>query len=129
MCYVVIHIHDDCQHERKTDIIERCEESESSTCSQSPIHLVEITAPSLCVACFREVEARIDADYEINAEALRRKIIEYELAQEERQIRGRAQGASNEYISELEQKLMVGKRVRDRQIKEFRERQRVWADG
>ena len=79
--------------------------------------------------CFREVEARIDAEYESNAEALRRRIAEYESSLEDMQIRGRAQGASDRIIAELEQKLVIGKQVRDRQIKEFREKQGVWSDG
>ena len=128
MCHVVYHIYDDCQHEKKTEIIERCEDFDRG-CRIIPVHLVEITAPSLCVRCFREVEARIDAEYEFNREHLRRRIIEYESNQEDRQIRGRAQGTNDEYVAELELRLLVWKRVRDRQIKEFREKQGVWADG
>ena len=62
-------------------------------------------------------------------ERIRREIAEYESTQEEIQIRGRAQGASDSNIAELEQDLVDVKEVRDLKIREFRERQDVWADG
>ena len=98
-------------------------------CTLVPVFFKEITAPLLCLSCFREEGARIDAEYQSTVERIRREISEYESTQEEIQIRGRAHGALDTNVAELEQDMVDAKEVRDLKIREFRERQGVWADG
>ena len=129
MCWGVQYIHAECQHDRKTEIVEHCEDSDQGTCILIPVHFMQITAPSLCVSCFREDEAKIDARYHGKVEVIRSKMVEYEAAQTDRQIRGRAQGTTDPNIAQLERDLVEAKKWRDRAIKVFRFEQGVWADG
>ena len=128
MCYALYHVHAECLHIKKVDVIEECEGSERD-CTLVPVFFKEITAPLLCLSCFREEEAKIDADYQLEVEHIRRKMAEYESTLEDRQIRGRAQGAVDSHIAELEQDLVEVKELRDLGIQAFRKTQGVWADG
>lgn len=129
MCYVIFHVHAECGHEKKTQIVEFCENFENETCVLDPLLFKQITAPSLCVDCFREVEANIDTIYHTKIELIRRSIAEHEAAQADRQIRGRAQDTVDSYIAMLERELVCEKECRDRTIRTFRSQQGVWADG
>ena len=129
MCWGVQYTHTECQHDRKTEIVEYCQDSDQGTCILIPVHFTQITAPSLCVSCFREEEAKIDAHYQKKGEVIRSKMVEYEAAQTDRQIRGRARGAMDPNIARLEQDLVEAREWRDRAIKVFRFEQGVWADG
>ena len=129
MCYIISYVHDDCGHEKKAELVEYCEDSEEGTCILIPVHFKEITAPSLCLSCFREQEAKIDAEYQFHVECIRRRMADYEATQADRQIRGRAQGAADPNIAELEQDLKDAKELRDLEIRMFRDRQGVWGDG
>lgn len=129
MCYVIYHTHNECEHDRKVEVIEFCENSEEGTCVHIPVHFKRINSPSLCVSCFREEEAKIDAVYNARSEVLRRSIAEHEAAQADTQIRGRAQGPVDRYIAQLERELVGERESRDLMIQMFRSEQGVWADG
>ena len=132
MCYVIFYTHAECLHNRKFEIIENCEEhceDEEGTCILIPLHYKEITAPSLCVSCFRAEEAEIDALYQGKVAMIRSKIAEYEAAQTDRQIRGRARGAVDPNVARLERDLVEARELRDREIRNFRDEQDVWGDG
>lgn len=128
MCYALYHVHASCLHIRKVDVIEECEDSERG-CTLVPVFFKEITAPLLCLSCFREEEAKIDAEYQSTAERIRREIAEYESTLENIQIWGRAHGALDPNVADLGQDLVDAKEVRDMRISDFRESQGVWADG
>lgn len=121
--------HIECQHHRKVKLVERCETFAGGNCVCLPVCIKKITAPSLCVSCFREEEADIDATYYAKIESINRTIAEHEAKQAERQIRGRAQGATDMFIAYLEQEIKDVKKERELEIKEFRTQQGVWADG
>ena len=75
------------------------------------------------------MEAGIDNLYESIVKAIRISIACYEESQEETQIRGRAQGTRDGYITVQERELVEAKERRDKAIREFRSQQNVWADG
>ncbi|CAD6588804.1 MAG: hypothetical protein ASARMPREDX12_003497 [Alectoria sarmentosa] len=130
MCYAIYHVHAECGHDKKADVVESCEDSEGGMCILIPIHFKQVTAPSLCLACFREEETRIDDEYHIRVKWIRSKMAEHEAAQPDRQIRGRAQGLADDgYVAMLERELVGVKESRDRMIRAFRCEQDVWADG
>ena len=129
MCYGIYHTHSQCGHDKIIEIIDYCEDFEKGTCMLIPIHFKLITAPSLCISCFREKEANIDALYHGKVQMTRSKIAEYEAAQAERQIRGRARGTVDPNVAKLEQDLVEAGEWRKREIKKFRVEQDVWADG
>lgn len=123
------YVHAECGHDKKSEIAESCKDVGKETCALIPLIYKQITAPSLCVACFREEEARIDAEYYTRTEWIRCKMAEHEAAQAERQIRGRAQGTVDIYIAMLERESIREKESRDLRIRTFRSEQDVWADG
>lgn len=129
MCYVIFYIHAECEHEKKTQIVEHCEDFEKEECIFIPIMFKQVTAPSLCLECFREVEAEIDARYHTRKELIRRQMAEHEAAQSDRQIRGRAHTTVDSYIAILERALVREKENRDLAVSRFRSQQGVWADG
>lgn len=129
MCLGIIHTHSQCQHDRKYEVIEYCEKFVDGNCALVPIHFKQITAPSLCISCFRKEEAKIDDLYHDNVKMIRIKIVEYEAVQTDRRIRGRAQGSVDPNIAQLEQSLVEARRWRDWQIHSFRFEQNVWGDG
>ncbi|CAF9943683.1 MAG: hypothetical protein ALECFALPRED_000953 [Alectoria fallacina] len=129
MCYVIYHVHAECRHDKKADIVEACEDFERGPCILIPLHFKQVTAPSLCPTCFREEEARIDDEYHTRVKWIRSKMAEHEAAQADRQIRGRAQGLADSYVAMLERELASEKESRDRKIRAFRSEQDVWADG
>ncbi len=77
MCYAIHHIHNKCRHYKKVEIIEDCGKVEEEPCILVPILFKYIKSPSLCVSCFREEEAKIDAVYNERVAQL-----EYALAME-----------------------------------------------
>lgn len=129
MCYAIYYVHAQCGHDKKLEIVEFCKDFEERSCVLIPILFKQLTAPSLCVSCFREVEAEIDALYHTRLELIRRKIAEHVATQADRQIRGRTQGTVNSYIAQLERDLVDAKELRDKDIRVFRSEQNVWADG
>ena len=129
MCYTISHIHRQCGHPQKHEIIQLCSSSNHETCSLHPLLVTQVDAPSLCISCFREVETGIDDLYESIVKAIRVSIACYEETQEETQIRGRAQGTRDGYVAGQERELVEARERRDRAIGEFRRQQGVWADG
>ena len=129
MCHTISHIHRQCGHPQKHEIIQLCSSSDHETCTLLPILVNQVDAPSLCISCFREVEASIDSLYESIVKANRASIACYEGTQEDKQIRGRAQGTCDDYVAALERELVEAREWRDRAIREFRSQQNVWADG
>ena len=148
MCYVIHHKHTECGHIKHTDIIEPCETSPDERCPLIPMHVSPITAPALCISCFRDEEARIDAYYDDLTQTIRDRIAESEkaLAQTtttltmttERQVRDsdhrggaveERRGKADSYRVQLEQDLERVKEWRRVQIAMFRADQGVWADG
>ena len=129
MCYVIHHTHNKCEHDRKVEIIDFCENFEEGTCLHILVLVKRINSPSLCVSCFREEEARIDAVYNARSEVLRRRIAEHEAAQADTQVRSRAQGPVDPDIAQLEREMVGEKELRDLRIQMFRSEQGVWGDG
>ena len=129
MCHTISHIHRQCGHPQKHEIIQSCSSSDHETCPLLPILVNQVDAPSLCISCFREVEASIDSLYESIVKAVRCSIAYYEGTLEDRQIRGRAQATSDGYVAVLERELVEARERRDSAIREFRSQQNVWADG
>ncbi|CAF9926318.1 MAG: hypothetical protein ALECFALPRED_003416 [Alectoria fallacina] len=66
MCLGIQHVHACCHHAKNFDVVEPCHNSATSTaCTNlTTLHVITINAPALCVACYREKEAMIDAEYE-----------------------------------------------------------------
>ncbi|CAF9924333.1 hypothetical protein IMSHALPRED_006154 [Imshaugia aleurites] len=131
MCFVIDYTHAACGHLKKSEIVEACQPAEIFEEDCTLIHLfsVRLMAPSLCVACFRDKEASIDDEYDSEVHTIRQEIAEYEAAQPDTQIRGRAEGSNDPYIAQLEQWIVDAKETRDRQIVWFRDMQGVWGDG
>lgn len=129
MCYLIHHVHAECGHQKKIETIEFCSAFDQGTCAAVPISFQQITAPSLCVSCFRQKEAGIDAEYHGRVETNRRRIAEYEATLADMQVRGRARASHDDYIAELELNTVAAKRYRDVKIQIFRHEQGVWGDG
>ena len=132
MCYVIHHIHNKCRHYKKVEIIESCEKVEEGTCILVPILYKYINSPSLCVYCFREEEAKIDAVYNETAEWIRGRLAKRAAvvaAQPDRQIQVRSMGIEDLRVTRLEHLLAKEKESRDRNIQTFRSEQGVWGDG
>lgn len=129
MCYAIYYVYAECGHDKKLEIVEFCEDFGARTCMLIPVCFKQVDAPSLCVSCFREEEAMIDAKYDAMVELIRGKMTDYEAAQANRQIQGRAQGTVDSYLAQLERDLADAKKLRDLEIRSFRTEQDVWADG
>ena len=129
MCYVIFHVHAECEHEKKKEIVEFCEDFAKEECILVPVFFKQVTAPSLCLECFREVEADIDASYHRKTDLIRGQMAEHEATQPDRQIIGRAEATIDGYIAILERALVREKEHRDLSISRFRSQQGVWADG
>lgn len=123
-------MHTECHHGKKTEIIDHCPDFETGTCRVVRLHTVRVSAPSLCVSCFRAEEARIDALFDEQVRLIRGKIAEYEAAQTtDRQVRGRARGAVDENVRRWEGELLKVRMRRYKEIRIFRAGQGVWGDG
>ncbi len=128
MCYAIHHIHNKCRHYKKVEVIEDCEKAEEGPCVLVPILFKYINSPSLCVSCFREEEAKIDA---VHNEMVAQ--LEYAMTKE-KEWRDRKEEATidavyNERVAQLEYALAMEKESRGRQIQKFRSEQSVWGDG
>ena len=132
MCHVIYHTHNKCKHDKKVEIIASCGNIEEGTCIHVPILYVFINSPSLCVSCFREEEAKIDAVYNEIAERIRGRIAEREAvvaAHPDRRIQVRTMGIVDLHVKRLEYALAKEKELRDEKIQAFRNEQGVWGDG
>ncbi len=89
-----------------------------------------ITAPALCVGCFRRKEAAIDAQYDTIKRELRREIerIDEYLANVFF-ITEQSRVALGNYRAECADNIVQAKASRDTSIRLFREEQGVWGDG
>ena len=85
-----------------------------------------ITAPALCVGCFRRKEAAIDAQYDTIRRELRREIerIDEYLANAQQ-----SRVSLGNYRAECTDNIVQAKASRDASIRLFREEQGVWGDG
>lgn len=89
-----------------------------------------ITAPALCVRCFRQKEATIDAQYETIRQELQREIARIDESLTTALVTtGQGSIALEHYRSECKDNIAQAKASRDLSIRVFREEQNVWGDG
>ena len=131
MCLGVQYVHAECQHKKKFVIIEGCDLAADHDCPNLVnLQLILVRAPRLCVQCFRQKEAEIDAEYETTKADLEREIARVD----ERVASGGSQTEEaavslSEYRAECEDNILQAKAARDTSIRLFRQRQGVWGDG
>ena len=113
-------------------ILDRCNSFNNGRCdSLRSIHVIKVTAPSLCPTCFRRKEALIDAEYEKATRDLRHEIARLDegiakgRATADEQVVRRLQG----YRAECKDDVSHAKASRDMSIRLFRQNQGVWGDG
>lgn len=131
MCRGISYVHAECNHARKFHVIEECDSVSGIACEDlTVIHVAKITAPALCVGCFRRKEGAIDAEYEKNKRELEAEIARVDelFAKGCVQIE-RSFIAVTSYRAEGEDDILHAKASRDVSIRLFREEQGVWGDG
>ena len=126
-------MHETCKHPRKFCPIQTCSAYNGMTCpNRDPVHIVTITAPKLCVRCFRQREAAIDVEYKTTVHDLKNEIarIDEALAIGMALVPPEAPPmALGIYRAECENNIVQAKATRDTSIRLFREEQGVWGDG
>ena len=128
MCLGIHYTHAGCNHSKKFEVTETC--TNIACINLITIHIVMITAPALCVGCFRREEAAIDAEYDTIRRELRReieRIDEYMATALFPTQQSRV--ALGNYRAECKDNIVQAKASRDSRIRLFRESQGVWGDG
>ncbi|KAL2048782.1 hypothetical protein ABVK25_010964 [Lepraria finkii] len=132
MCIGTLHIHQECLHQKKFAPIETCRsysEKEDYCAGQcTVVQAVIMSAPKLCVTCFRRVE---DDIFNRHKSAIR--AVEREIRNTSDSLSGRMPSKRREDIedhhSRLEEEVGLFKQLRMEEIAEFRAKQGVFADG
>ena len=98
----------------------------------TPIHTVTITAPKLCVRCFRQKEAAIDSEYKTTVHDLENEIARVDeafaigMALVPPEVPPMTLAI---YRAECKNNIVQAKATRDTSIRLFRQEQGVWGDG
>ena len=131
MCLGVRYIHEECNHTKKFHVLRECNSVNGTACNNlTTIHVVIITAPALCIRCFRRKEATIDAQYETIRRELRGEIARVDEALATALVTtGQGSVALGQYRAECEDNIVQAKASRDLSIRMFRDEQGVWGDG
>lgn len=133
MCLGVHFVHEQCQHLKKFNVVEACNQATRAGCTNlTTLHVITITAPRLCVSCFRQKEAEIDAEYEAVKRNMKDEIarvdLRFTVSAWGRLTEGQARNLRG-YREECEDNVVQAKAARDLSIRLFRQRQGVWGDG
>lgn len=133
MCLGINYIHAGCNHAKSFNVVEACDSANGTgtTCNNPAVtHVSMVTAPALCVDCFRQKEAKIDATYEGFKRDLQAEIarIDAMITKDHVRIEDSLE-ALEEYRAECENDIVQAKATRDVSIRLFRESQGVWGDG
>ena len=131
MCRGIHYIHAACNHTKKFLVIEACNFVNGTACANlTTIHIVRIAAPSLCVGCFRQKEAGIDAEYETSKRELQEEIARADVLFARGYVHTQQSFvAVTSYRAECEDNILHAKASRDVSIRLFRQEQGVWGDG
>ncbi len=130
MCHGVQHIHIECQHAKKFVVTEHCPLSPGTDCPHPVIlHTVTVTAPRLCVPCFRQKEAEMDAQFEQIKAGIQTEIARVDEHFANGFLQTDASGVRIRYRADREDDILKVKRARDLSIRIFRQEQGVWGDG
>lgn len=127
MCLVIRYIHAGCNHAKKFSTVEACRSSDGIACNELiTLHVITITAPALCIDCYRQREAEIDAEYETSRRDLQSEMARLDECFATNRI---AAGSLQKYRAECEDNILQVKASRDVSIRMFRQKQGVWGDG
>ena len=133
MCPGIKYVHATCKHARKFCPIQKCNTYNGITCPNlTPVHTITITAPALCVRCFRQREAAIDVEYKTTVHDLRNEIARIDEAFAIGIALVPPEMPANTltiYRAECENNIVQAKATRDTSIRLFRQQQGVWGDG
>lgn len=131
MCLGVQHIHTECNHARKFYILSPCDSANDGVCTNfTTVYTIKVTAPALCLGCFRRKEAAIDAEYENLVGDLRDEIARVDewfakgIVRDEEAVR-----RLRVYRVECRSDIIHAKAAWDERVRMFREEQGVWGDG
>lgn len=131
MCRGIHYIHAGCNHSKKFNAVEPCNNYNGISCSNLiPIHVLRITSPALCVVCYRQKESAIDAEYETTARDLQNEIARVDECFAKGWVRNEISAQFlDDYRDECEDNILQAKASRDTSIRLFRQEQGVWGDG
>ena len=132
MCVGTLHIHQECLHQKKFEPVETCrsfsEKEDYCTEQCTVVHAVIVSAPKLCVICFRRVEDDIFNRHKSAIRAVEREIRNISDSLSGRMPRERREDIEDRR-SRLEEEVGLFKQLRTEEIAEFRAKQGVFADG